>query len=232
MIWVFLLGAGAGAGTLFWWNKATAPKRRRIPKEWPLQVRPLVNSSERRVWVWLAKVMFDQQLLVKLPVTRFTCPTATEETSHWYPLLNGVYCTFTVCTMDGRVIACVDVQGPSGRSMANHALKNSLLSQCGIRYWVVDPSNLPHLTQIRTALLGELAIKGNDRDLLETRFKDVRENLQAAVTRQRNHKSSPTERLDTEIHTSTDFPESRLPSGWEQNSFLTPLDSRSAALGK
>ena len=72
----------------------------------------------------------------------------------------------------------------------------------------------------------------SDHDLLETRFKDVRENLQTAVTRQRNHKSGPTERLDAEIHTGADFPESRLPSGWEQNSFLTPLDSRSAALGK
>lgn len=134
--------------------------------------------------------------------------------------------------MDGRVIACVDVQGPSGWSMANQAPKNSLLSQCGIRYWVVDPSNLPHLTQIRTALLGELAMKGNNRDHLEARFKDVRENPQAAVTRQRNHKCGPTERLDAEIHTGADFPESRLPSGWEQNSFLTPLDSRSAVLGK
>jgi hypothetical protein len=236
MVTAFLVGAGlgasVGAGLFYWWNKETARQRRRIPKEWPLKIRPLVNSSERRVWLWLAKIMFDQQILVKLPVTRFTAPSANEDAAHWYRLLNGVYCTFTVCNMDGRVIGCVDVQGPKGISMGNQTLKHSLLTQCGVRYWVVSPSNLPHLTQIRTAFLGDQAVKANDRDYLETRFKDVRENLQAAVTRQRHSKSSGFAHLDATMNDSPQFQESRLASGWEQNSFVTPLDSRSAALGK
>jgi hypothetical protein len=236
MVIVFMvgtvIGVAIGLAIFYGWNTRATRKRRRIPKEWPLKIRPLVNSSERRVWIWLSKVMFDQQISLKLPVTRFTAPSVTEDAAHWYQLLNGVYCTFTVCNMDGHVVGCVDVQGPKGLSMSNQTLKHSLLSQCGIAYWVVSPSNLPHLTQIRTAFLGAQAVKTEDRDFLEHRFKDVRENLQAAVTRQRHNKSSHFARLDSEMADTSDFAESRMPSGWEQNSFVTPLDSRSAELSK
>jgi hypothetical protein len=210
------LGVVMGAGVMLWRAKLATKKRKRIPREWPLKLRPLVNSQERWVWIWLAKVMFDQQIMVKLPVTRFTAPSDKEDAAHWYQLLNGVYCTFTVCTTDGRVLGCVDVQGPTARASSNQNLKHALLSQCGIRYWVVDPSDLPELTRIRSAFLGEQAMRGTERDYLETRFKDVRENLQAAVTRQRQGKGG----------TAPEFQESRLASGWEQNSFLSPLDSR------
>ena len=73
--------------------------------------------------------------------------------------------------------------------MSNQTLKHSLLSQCGLSYWVIDPLNLPHLTVIRSAFLGEDAQKGNERDMLESRFNDVKEHLQAAVSRQRTNKS-------------------------------------------
>jgi hypothetical protein len=195
----FLLGTAFGAVVMYWRGKSKIHARRRIPREWPLKVRTLVNSRERKVWIWLARVMFDQQILVKLPVTRFTAPAARDDASHWYELLNGVYCTFTVSTMDGKVIGCIDVPGLKGLSMSNQSLKHSLLSQCGIRYWVVDPHKLPHLADIRTAFLGEQAVVGSERDVLHTRFKDVSENLQAAVTRQRHSKSSHFARLDADI---------------------------------
>lgn len=228
---LFLTGLVLGAALLFWRNQARARAQRRIPKEWPLQSRSLVNSGERRVWVWLIKVMFDHQILVKLPVTRFTTPTHQQEAAHWYKLLNGVYCTFTVCDIDGRVVGCIDVPGPKGLSLSNQTLKHTLLSQCGIRYCVVDPANLPHLTQIRTAFLGEQALKGPRTSQLEERIKNVSDNLHAVVTRQRHSKNSQYARLDEGVQNGTDFTDSRLTSGWVQDSFLSPLDSRSAPLG-
>jgi Protein of unknown function (DUF2726) len=232
MIIIFLigtgLGLGLGAGLVFWRTKTEAKKRKRIPREWPLKVRTVVNSQERKVWGWLSKVMFDQQILLKVPVTRFTVPSEKDDAGHWYQLLNGVYCTFTVCSADGRVFGCVDVQGPNALSMGNQTLKHSLLSQCGIRYWVVNPANLPELTQIRSAFLGELAVKGAERDLLELRFKDVRKNLQDAVTRQRQ--GNAMDGIEVKTNNKPEYQESRLASGWEQNSFLTPLDSRQADL--
>ena len=229
MIYAFLFLAGLvlGASLLYWRNQLRAREHRRIPKVWPLKARSLVNTSERRVWVWLVKVMFDHQVLVKLPVTRFTTPSHQQEAAHWYKLLNGVYCTFTVCNIDGNVIGCIDVLGPKGLSMGNQTLKHTLLTQCGIRYCVVDPANLPQLTQIRTAFLGPQSISGAPPSELKERIKNVSENLHAVVSRQRHSKSTQTTLADS----NTEGSESQLPSGWEQNSFLSPLDSRSAPLG-
>lgn len=228
---LFVLGLGLGAALYYWRNYLVAREHRRIPKEWPLTKRSLVNNREKRVWLWLVKVMFDQQILVKLPVTRFTTPANQQEAAHWYKLLNGVYCTFTICDIDGNVIGCIDVPGPKGLSLGNQTLKHTLLSQCGVRYLVVDPTNLPQLTQIRTAFLGEASHKGHTAGQLEGRLKNVSDNLHAAVTRQRHSKNSHYARLDQELSNESEFSESRLGSGWEQNSFLTPLDSRSAPLG-
>ncbi len=232
MIIAFLVGLGLGAALLFWYQRSQHHARKRIPTEWPLRKRALVNNREKLVWVWLAKVMFDQQILVKLPVTRFTAPTPDANASHWYELLNGVYCSFTVCNMDGQVIGCIDVPGPQGLSLSNQTLKHALLSQCGVHYVVVDPSNLPHLIQIRTMFLGEHAARGTGQNSqLESQFKDVRENLQATVDRQRHGKSHTIAQLDAAMPNTSDYGDGHLASGWEQNSFITPLDSRSADLG-
>lgn len=230
MVVAFLVGIVLGAGLIYWYFKTTARKPRRIPRVWPVQIRALVNSHERRVWLWLVKVMFDQQVLIKLPVTRFTSPLANEDAAYWYHLLNGIYCTFTVCNLDGKVIGCIDVAGPKGLSMSNQTLKHSLLTQCGIRYWVVNPFTLPHLNEIRAAFLGEQVVKGQQREQLDAQFKDVRENLQAAVTRQRHGKSGRVDRPESVVGAPSEQPTSRITSGWEQNSFVMPLDSRSANL--
>lgn len=230
MIIAFLVGLGLGAALFYWYNRSRQQRQRRIPKEWPLRTRPLVNNREKLVWVWLNKVMFDQQILVKLPVTRFTAPTPHTDAAHWYHLLNGVYCSFTVCDMDGHVIGCIDVPGPNGLSMSNQTLKHTLLSHCGIHYMVVDPTNLPHLIQIRTAFLGEHAARGNGNSQLESQFKDVSQNLHAIVDRKRQVKSSARAHLEAAMPNTSQYAESNLAAGWEQNSFVTPLDSRSGKL--
>jgi len=232
MIVAFLVGLGLGAALLYGYNQSKAHARRRIPRDWPLKARALVNNREKQVWAWLGKVMFDQQIIVKLPVTRFTVPTPGTDAAHWYHLLNGVYCSFTICNLDGQVIGCIDVPGPQGLSMGNQTLKHNLLSHCGIHYLVVDPDNLPHLIQIRTVFLGEHAARGTGHSQLESQFKDVSENLHAIVDRKRNSKNSAVAQLDAAMPNTSEYGESHLAPGWEQNSFVTPLDSRSADLGR
>ena len=56
-------------------------------------------------------------------------------------------------------------------------------------------------------------------------------NLQAVVTRQRHEKTNHLMPMDSGLKNRSDFSDSRLTSGWVQDSFLTPLDSRSAPLG-
>jgi hypothetical protein len=244
----FIAGLGLGGALLYGYQRRQTRANRRIPRDWPLAVRPLVNNREKLVWVWLAKVMFDQQVLVKLPVTRFAAPKPGTDAAHWYHLLNGVYCSFTVCSMEGQIVGCIDVPGPQGLSVSNQTLKHNLLSHCGIHYLVVDPANLPHLIQMRTAFLGEHAARGTgNNSQLESQFKDVRENLHAIVDRKRNSngngngnstgtgsgKSTAIAQLDAAMPNTSEYGESQqLAPGWEQNSFITPLDSRAAGLGR
>ena len=141
-----------------WWAHRAAKARRRIPKHWPLEPRAMANSQERKVWRWLVRVFFDHHVMVKVPVTRFTLPRAKENSEHWYQLLSGVYCTFTVCGADGQVVGCVDVPGVNGISRGNMQLKVTLLSQCGIAYCVVEPDSLPPLEEIRSDFLGSNAV--------------------------------------------------------------------------
>lgn len=225
---IFAAGLALGLAVYYAYVHIQARNRRRIPREWPLKARPLVNNREKQVWIWLLKVMFDQQVLVKVPVTRFTAPHMQSDATHWYQLLNGLYCTFTVCALDGQVIGCIDVPGAHGLSLGNQALKHKLLTQCGIHYWVVDPEHLPHLLQLRTAFLGEHAARAGDNSQLDSRLKDVSDNLHAIVDRQRQRKEVA--QLNASMSNNSEFAESRVSGGWDQNSFITPLDSRPAGL--
>lgn len=241
-----LVGVAIGALLCLYMTRRIARKRRMIPKRWPLNPRVLANSQERKAWRWLCQTFFDHHVMIKLPVIRFTLPRTREQGLHWYKLLSGVYCTFTVCRSDGRVVGCVDLLGPNGLSRSNRHLKQTLLLQCGISYWVVEPDGLPTAQEIRTEFLGEAAALAQqtepERD--GAMIDAARQNLSAALERQRRSRNSGFSPLTARAphkHTAepgnsqladSNFPMSTgFGSGWQQqNSFLTPLDSRRAEL--
>ena len=221
MLIAFLLGLAFGAALMFWRSKKPAARAaRRVPREWPLKARPLLNSTERQVWGWLAKVMFDQHIMVKLPVTRFTLPQVQGEARQWFELLHGIYCTFTVCGSDGRVLGCVDVAGAKVLSMRNQTLKHALLTQCGIKYWVVELDNLPHRTQLRTAFLGEWAARADQ----------IREADSKPTSGGKRPTAAAAASVDMDAGREAESMDSRLSSIWSQDSFMAGLDSRSAEL--
>lgn len=239
-----MAGAAAGALLCAWHASRSARKRKTIPKRWPLSARVLANTEERKVWRWLTQSFSDHFIMIKIPVTRFTLPRSQEQGLHWYELLSGVYCTLTVCRSDGRVIGCVDVLGPQGLSRSNRQLKQSLLSQCGIAYWVIAPDGLPSTGDIRTEFLGDDAAETRtpEREHDEVQVNAARANLSAALERQRRSrgiaprttpagltpKSAPESHraLDSSLSSSSGFS-----SGWQyENSFVAPLDSRRSDL--
>lgn len=240
--WMIVAGLMAVSGALGAYAYAARLKKqelakRRIPRKWPLMVRAMVNSRERLVWRWILRAFQDHHVMVKLPVTRFTMPQVREEGQHWFQILSGVYCTFTICNAEGQVVGCVDVPGPQGLSLSNQTLKHTLLSQCNIRYWVVDPEHLPSLSTIRAAFLGEQAVLKEELERVrtETEFNQTRANLKAALSRQRGHQPSASEfaRLDAILSAdphSHDAYESQLSTTWKHDSFVAPLDSRSGEL--
>lgn len=243
-----LVGMAVGVLLCLYLTHRAARKRRVIPKRWPLNPRVLANTRERKVWRWLSQTFLDHHIMIKIPVIRFTLPRTKEQGLHWYRLLSGVYCTFTVCRSDGRVVGCVDVLGPQGLPRSNRHLKQTLLLQCGISYWVLEPDNLPTAEEIRTEFLGEAAASARpperERAYDGTMIDAARQNLSAALNRQRRSRNSAlSPLLPSSGPAPMGAPESQRPgdssfsgssgfgSGWQQqNSFLTPLDSRRADL--
>ena len=149
-----VLGAFVGAGSYRLWLVRDARQKKRIPSEWQLQARPLFSDVERTVWRWLRQVFFDQQLLLKIPVIRFLSPQSVSQGHRSHELLKGIYCSFTVCTADGKVIGCIDVPGIRGLKASHRDLKRKLFEECGIAYAVLSANNLPTLEGLRASFLG------------------------------------------------------------------------------
>lgn len=214
------------------WADRQARERRRIPKHWPLSTRALANSEEARVWHWLARAFYDHHVMIKLPVTRFTLPRDREQGMEWYKLLGSVYCTFTVCRSDGRVLGCLDVPGSAGLPRSTRALKHSLLTQCGLPYWVVRSNSLPTVAEIRAEFLGESALSQSmrEREMEERAIIAAQANLRTVLSRQRNTRASDFSPLSTWPNSTTGEPRSDFNSQWQENSFLMPLDSRKGDL--
>lgn len=155
-------GLLVGAVAYALWLRAKANSSMRMPDTWPLTARVLMTNEEHEVFKWLRSTFHDHQVMVKLPVLRFTMPVSKEKNgggARWQELLGGVYCTFTVCTSNGNVVGCVDVPGKRGMGKTNRDLKESLLSDCRIAYTVVRSIKLPKASAMRAAFLGELEIE-------------------------------------------------------------------------
>jgi hypothetical protein len=222
-----------GAFAHRFWAARVERSRRRIPKHWPLNPRAIVNSEEARVWAWLTRAFYDHQIMIKLPVTRFTVPRDLQKGMAWYRLLNGVYCSFTICTADGRVIGCIDVPGKNALPRNTRLLKHSLLTQCELPYWVVRSSSLPTVTEIRAEFLGETPTPQTlrDREMEERALIAAQNNLRTALNRQRGNRQSDFNPLSTwPSSKGSDSSISAMGSQWQENSFLVPLDSRKGDL--
>lgn len=223
----------AGAWMYHAWENRKARAQRRIPKRWPLDTRVIANSEELQVWHWLSRAFYDHHVMIKLPVTRFTLPREKQQGMDWYRLLGGVYCTFTICKSDGRVVGCLDVPGRAGIPRSTRQLKHSLLTQCGLPYWVVRSSSLPTVSEVRSEFLGETptAQSMREHEQEERAIIAAQANLRSALTRQRSTRHSDFSPLSTWPGSTTgDSRVSDLGSQWQDNSFLMPLDSRKGDL--
>lgn len=232
---VLIAGMGFGVGLAALRQRQVERAVRRAPKRWPLAPRLLANSRERKVWRWLHRAFYDHHVMVKVAVTRFTLPRRGEDAARLHELLNTVYCTFTVCSPGGQVLGCVDVPGSRGLSKANRHLKRSLLNECGIAYRWVEPEQMPTVTDIRTAFLGEAAVAAAEVQAQEEAVVvEARRSLRAAVERQRLSRLSEPAPLVPGLGPVA-APSESMPSGPmsfipQENSFLNPLDSRKAPL--
>lgn len=231
------IGVPSGILLHVWWTLRVARMKRRIPKHWPLVSRAVTNSQERLAWLWMSRTFFDHSVMIKMPVTRFTLPKSQEQGQQWYQLISNAYCTFTVVDAFGRVVGCVDLTSPLRNLKRSQILKQSLLDQCGIGYVVIDASHFPDATEIRAEFLGERASQHRANNARSAREVNVAsEQLRASLKRQRKTRHSDVAPLSDHNAGQSEFSsdlhgsDSHILHSWQGNSFLSPLDSRRAAL--
>ena len=201
--------------------------RRRLPQQWPLNPRPLANSAERRVWSWLHQTFPQHHVLPKVPLTRFTMPREGAHGSEWFELLSGAYCSFTLCDERAHVIGCVDILGPRGLSRGNRQLKQTLLAQCGIGYWVLAAESLPEPAAIRAEFLGALANDSVPPVSEQARMESVRHQLHEALDRNRSQRYR---RAMNDGDSAAQGPDSEITPWPQADSFLGSFDSRRGEL--
>ena len=228
------LSAVVGAIACVWWLRRQTRKRMVAPSRWPVDPRNIVNTQERKTWSWLKHVFFDHAVIVKMPVTRFTMPESKSRDFYWYELLNSLYCSFTVVREDGRVVGCIDLPARSSAVKRSHRRKKQLLAQCDIPYLVLDLSNLPGLLDLRVRFLGKdgIAMPAEKQQVkaIMTASADLREKLA------RSRQTRPGDLFG--MQTQSGMLPSAFNSGltpldrvtWQENSFMSPLDSRKAGL--
>lgn len=200
------------------WSRWMNQGKYRIPKHWPLHARVLMNSEELRVWHWMISTFDDHHVLVKMPVTRFTRPNASENSLYWYEMLQHTTCTFSVCAADGHVVGCVDIPKSFGLPKKIRSLKNNLLAQCGISYAVLNPAELPSPEVLRNEFLGEEATKARHLKREEAVLEVARISLKKTLAQQRRIRT-----LKNQEHSSA------MPDHWH-DSFLIQSNTRPAEL--
>ena len=258
-----LLGVAVGAlaGILLYARalRKKAGENLRVPKKWPLTARDVVTNDEYEVWKWMRSTFHDHAVMLKLPVLRFTIPVEKdkdkeknkEKNERLLELLNGVYTTFTVCTLDGKVVGCVDLRGKRDVSRASRELKENLLSDCGIAYTTVKASRPPSVSAMRAAFLGEIPeeliqedqeTRGGDSSFHADLESFTRERMKAAkdAALQELNKETKQEAAQAAANRNIGFnPDGtgglRIDKGdrfamqWE-DSFIEPADARPAKL--
>lgn len=157
-----LAGIAVGATGYRLWLADNARKKRGMPAQWNLQARSLLSQTEVEVWHWLQRAFFEYDVLVKVPLIRFMAPRSKAEGERSHELIKGLYCSFTICAVDGTVIGCLDVPGPQGLKASARDVKQTLFAECGMAYAVVRAGTLPSLAAVRSAFLGEVDLSDDE----------------------------------------------------------------------
>lgn len=189
---VTLVLVTAAAGAAWYASRARSTRRaKRLPHQLPIRSRPVLRRAERQVWLWLRQVFPGHHIMVKLPVTRFTMPRNPEDARTWFPRLGTLYCTFTLCDDDGRVIGCIDVVGDRRLPRGNRQLKQMLMTQCHIGYCTVSPEALPDPWAIRAEFLGVGAAELPTSDATDwAELQNARDHLVEMLDRNRSFRRS------------------------------------------
>lgn len=121
-----------------------------LPTTWDLLPRPVFSADERRLYRQLREALPHHVVLAKLPLVRFCQPSDPNRVRYWYEVLGASHVSFAVCSVNGRVLAAIDLNyersGPASRATR---IKQSVLGACRIRYLRCAPDHLPSVPELQ-----------------------------------------------------------------------------------
>jgi hypothetical protein len=101
----------------------------------------------------LQQIFPEHKILLKIPLLRFLSGGSVDFQSLLQ--IKGIYCTFTVCSPQGRVIGCVDVAGAKAIQVSRRDFKKKLFEKFGLAYTVLAVDELPSPEALRAVFLNE-----------------------------------------------------------------------------
>ena len=126
-----------------------ADKKEPLPTQWTVTSRPVFSSDERRVYRQLREALPHHIVLSKLPLVRFCQPTDPDEVRYWFDLLGANHVSFAICSANGRVLACIDLETDRGTSRRSLQIKRAVMSACKVRYLRCTADRLPSVPELQ-----------------------------------------------------------------------------------
>lgn len=131
------------------WLLHRRPDERPLPTEWTLTARAVFSSDERRVYGQLREALPHHVVLSKLPLLRFCQPTDPQAARFWYSLLASSHVSFAVCSINGRVLAALDLEPEKQSSRRSVQIKQAVLAACRVRYLRCPSDHLPSVAELQ-----------------------------------------------------------------------------------
>jgi hypothetical protein len=147
-----LIGLVAVAGGIWWWLDRRPQK---IPDNWPLASRLVLNSKERAMYDIIAQTFPHLLIFVKLPLTRFMQLRETKSVEYWYNLISPLNVTYAMCTREGRVVAAIDLVFTGKASESALVMKTRAMRAAEVKYITLDAQTTPTPAQLRHLILGD-----------------------------------------------------------------------------
>lgn len=161
LLWSLTVVAVIAAVGVVLWNRGGRSRTPDVlPADWNLAPRPVFSTDERRVYRQLREALPHHIILSKLPLVRFCHPNDPQQIRYWYRLLGTTHVSFAVCSINGRVLATVDLENDRGESDRRKHIKQSVMAACRIRYLRCPVDQLPSVAELQMLVPHSNVVRG------------------------------------------------------------------------
>jgi hypothetical protein len=142
----------AAAALALWATRPRLGANLPLPTEWAVEPRTVFTIDERRAFRHLREAFAGYAVLAKLPLIRFCQPADPAQMRYWFELLGSAHVSFAVCSLQGRVLAAIDLESGPPAARRTQQIKQSVLSACRVRYLRCARDQLPSISELQQLL--------------------------------------------------------------------------------